>query len=304
MDRPVKGRVVPGDGGELLDLEASHRGETTIGPRRFVWGQRTYVMGAINVTPDSFSGDGLGKDVDAAVKAALQFQESGVDIVDVGGESTRPASIYAGAGPVSVEEELSRVAPVVEALTRVLEVPVSIDTYKARVAQEAVRAGATMINDQWAFRRDPEMASVAAEAGAAVVLMHNQKGTGYENLVPDVIESLGRAVQRAVEAGVARDKIVVDPGMGFGKTAEHNLEIIRRLDEFGVLELPLLIGISRKSTIGYVLDLPVGERVEGTAACVALSIARGADMVRVHDVREMVRVARMSDAIVRGWSRD
>ena len=277
------------------------RGETTIGGELFEWGSRTYVMGVINVTPDSFSGDGLGTDVDAASQQAISFQEWGADIIDVGGESTRPPSIYSGAKPVSMDEELSRVIPAIEALAKVVRIPISIDTYRAGVARAAIAAGASMINDVWALQRDPDIASVAAEADVPVVLMHNQEGTDYDDLVPDVIESLRRVTDMAVTAGVALDKVHLDPGMGFGKTAEQNLEILRRLDEFDELGMPLLVGISRKSTIGYVLDLPPDQRVEGTAAAVALSIAGGADIVRVHDVKEMVRVARMSDAIVRGW---
>ena len=277
---------------------------TLIGRKPFEWGRKTYVMGVINVTPDSFSGDGVGRDVGAAVELALKFQAWGADMVDVGGESTRPASIYRGSQPTPADEEMSRVVPVIEALSSRLDIPISVDTYKAMVAVEAIEAGASMINDVSAFGRDPEMARVAADTGVSVVLMHSQSHTRYEDLVPDIIASLQRSVDTAVDAGVAAEKIVVDPGMGFGKTAEHNLEIMRRLDEFSALGRPVLIGMSRKSTIGYVLDLPLDDRVEGTAATVALSIANGADIVRVHDVREMVRVARMSDAIVRGWSRD
>ena len=277
-------------------------GTTVIGGRRFEWGSRTYVAGVVNVTPDSFSGDGLGEDVEAAVRQALRFEEWGADIIDVGGESTRPPSLYPGAAPTSEEIETSRVIPVIEALRGRVDLPISIDTFKARVARRALEAGASMINDIWGFTRDAEMATVAAETGAPVVLMHNQEHTRYADLVPDVIGALRRRCEAAVEAGVSRDKVILDPGMGFGKTAEHNLEILRRLKEFSVLGRPLLMGMSRKSTIGYVLDLPVEERVEGTAATVALSIANGADIVRVHDVREMVRVARMSDAVVRGWS--
>ena len=266
-----------------------------------MWGERTYVMGVVNVTPDSFSGDGLGKDVDAAVEQALRFQEWGADVVDVGGESTRPGAIYEGAGATPVEEELSRVIPVIEALAARLRIPISVDTYKAQVAREALAAGASMINDVWGLARDPDIADVVAEAAVPVVLMHNQDHTRYDDLVPEVIGSLGRMAHDAVEAGIALENIVLDPGMGFGKTAEQNLQILRRLAEFRMLGRPVMIGMSRKSTIGYVLDVPVDDRVEGTAATVALSIAGGADMVRVHDVKEMVRVARMSDAIVRGW---
>lgn len=258
-------------------------------------------MGVVNVTPDSFSGDGVGTDVDRALRQAMAFEEQGADIVDVGGESTRPASLYAGSEPVTEQEELARVMPVIKALAPVLSIPISIDTYKARVADRALASGAAMVNDTWGFRKDANMAGVVADAGVPVVLMHNQPHTRYTDLVPDVIARLGSLATDAVDAGVEEGNIILDPGMGFGKTALDNLEIIRRLDEFSVLGRPLLVGMSRKSTIGYVLGVPVDDRVEGTAATVALSIAKGADIVRVHDVKEMVRVARMSDAIVRGW---
>ena len=243
----------------------------------------------------------MGSNVEAALAQARLFEQEGADIIDVGGESTRPPSIYAGSEPVTADRELERVLPTIRAITQETDVPVSIDTYKAEVARQAVAAGASMINDVWALQRDPDMARTTAELDVPVVLMHNQDHTDYDDVVPDVIARLSRLADRAVEAGVRRDGIVLDPGMGFGKTAQHNLEILRRLGEFRATGLPLLVGMSRKSTIGYVLDLPVEERVEGTAATVALSIAGGADIVRVHDVREMVRVARMSDAVVRGW---
>ncbi len=278
------------------------RGTMKIGGSTFEWGSRTYVMGVINATPDSFSGDGVGSSVEMALAQARSFEQWGADIIDVGGESTRPPSIYAGSEPVPADRELERVLPIIRAITQEMDIPVSIDTYKAEVARQAVAAGASMINDVWALRRDPDVARTAAELGVPVVLMHNQDHTNYDDDVPDVVSRLSWLADRAVEAGVRRDRIVLDPGIGFGKTAQHNLEILRRLGEFRATGLPLLVGMSRKSTIGYVLDLPVEERVEGTAATVALSIAGGADIVRVHDVREMVRVARMSDAVVRGWS--
>ena len=261
-------------------------------------------MGVINVTPDSFSNDGVGSDVAAAVRLAAQFQEDGADIIDMGGESTRPPGIYGDSKPVSADQELGRVLPTIEAIKRETGLPVSIDTYKAAVAQAAIQAGASMINDVWALQRDPEMLRIAAAADVPVVLMHNQAGTEYDDVVQDVIEGLQQRANTAVEGGVRPENVIVDPGMGFGKTAEQNLEILRRLDEFEALGLPLLVGMSRKSTIGYVLGLPVEDRVEGTAAMVALSIAGGADIVRVHDVKEMARVARMTDAVVRGWSQD
>lgn len=284
-----------------MKVSTAGRGTTVIGGNPFRWGRRTYVMGVINMTPDSFSGDGLDEDVDAAVGRALQFQDWGADIIDIGGESTRPGWAYEGTGPASAEMELSRIMPVIESLATRLRVPISVDTYKARVAEEALAAGASMVNDVWGFRRDPDMARVAADARVPVVLMHNQDHTRYDDLVPDVIGELRRMADNAVQRGVEPGNIVLDPGMGFGKTPQHNLEVLRRLDEFRTLGRPLLIGMSRKSTIGRVLGLPADERTEGTAATVALSIAKSADIVRVHDVKEMVRVARMSDAIVRGW---
>ena len=276
-----------------------------IGGRRFEWGSRTYVMGIVNVTPDSFSGDGLAGDVDAAVLQALAFEAQGADIVDVGGESSRPpGSVYGeGAATVSVDEELARVMPVLERLRGELHIPVSVDTTKPEVARRAVAAGASLINDVWGLQRDPELADVAAQTGTPIVLMHNHLGTAYDDLIPDVIESLRASVDAAVRQGVPRERVIVDPGFGFGKTPAHNLELIRRLRDIKTaLGLPVLVGVSRKSTIGTVLGgLPPEERLEGTAAAVALTVANGADIVRVHDVQAMARVARMSDAIVRGW---
>ena len=269
-----------------------------------MWGLRTHIMGVINMTPDSFSGDALDTDVDAAVRQALQFQEWGADIVDVGGESTRPASTYPGACTTSLKEELTRVIPAIEAMAPRLKIPISVDTYKSRVASKAIAAGASLINDVSGMSRDSDMARVAADAAVPVVLVHNQTHTRYDDLLADIIAALGQMTEDAVRDGVAFDNIILDPGMGFGKTVEQNLEILRRLDEFQVLDRPLLVGMSRKYTIGSVLDLPVDDRLEGTAATVALSISKGVDIVRVHDVREMARVVRMSDAIVRGWSQE
>ena len=289
----------------MTDVELQF-GTTRIGDQEFRWGERTYVMGVLNLTPDSFSGDGLGDDVEAAVARAVAMQDQGAHIIDVGGESTRPpGAVYGvGAPPVSEEEELRRVIPVVQRLKNVLRIPISVDTYKASVARRAIAAGAAMINDVWALKRDPDMAQVAAEAGVPVVLMHNQQGTEYTDLLGDIVADLRRSVDQALAAGVPRKQIVVDPGIGFGKTPAGNLELLRRLHEFkAALGCPVLVGTSRKSTIGLVLGgLPAEERLEGTTATVALAIDRGADMVRVHDVKAMARVARMSDAIVRGWS--
>ena len=268
----------------------------TIGHRQFIWGVRTYVMGIVNATPDSFSGDGLALDVDAAVRQALQMMEDGADIIDVGGESTRP-----GADEMPAEEEMRRVIPVIERLSQTVDVPISVDTYKPEVARAAVAAGAHMINDIHGFRRDPEIARFAAVAGVPAVAMHNQRGRDFHDTIGDIVAGLLESLRIAREAGLPEEQVIVDPGFGFGWTVEQNLEMLRRLPELRVLGRPVLIGTSRKSTIGVVLgDLPVEERREGTAATVALAVAGGADIVRVHDVREMTRVVKMADAVVRG----
>ncbi len=285
-----------------------------IGSFTFNWGSRTYVMGILNVTPDSFSGDGIiakGDAVETAVEQAENFLANGADILDVGGESTRP-----GSAPVNADEEMERVIPVIQALNKNFpEAIISIDTYKAKVAEEAVHAGAHIINDVWGLRADDELAFVAAKYKTPVILMHNRsnpasvevrekfgnayKGAEYENLVADVKRELMDSAALARKAGVAESNIVLDPGVGFGKTREHNLELINRLGEIRELGYPILLGPSRKSFIGFTLDLPADQRVEGTAATVAVGITRGADIIRVHDVKEMARVAKMTDAIVR-----
>ena len=280
----------------MVDEAVGIGGAMTCGGREFRWGSRTYVMGVVNVTPDSFSGDGMAGRLEDAVEQALLFEAEGADIIDVGAESTRP-----GHAPVSVEEELSRLLPVLEGIVAAVSIPVSVDTYKPEVARRGVDAGAVMINDVWGPRVGEGMAAAAAEARTSLVLMHNQNGTEYGDLMPEVAVSLARAAETAEAAGVRRESLILDPGIGFGKTADHNLEILSRLGELKALGFPLMVGTSRKSTIGLVLDLPVEERLEGTAATVALAIAGGADIVRVHDVEAMVRVARMSDAVVRGW---
>ena len=270
---------------------------TRCGSRELRWGERTYVMGVINMTPDSFSGDGLAADPERALAQAVSFQAYGADLLDMGGESTRP-----GATPVSEDEELRRVLPAIRRLAELLDIPVSVDTSRLAVASQAIAAGASVINDVWGLKHDPRLAELAAETGAPLVVMHNQHGTAYRDLVPDILDSLNWSIGEARTRGVSPENIIVDPGIGFGKTAQQNLEVLRRLEEFKALGQPLLVGTSRKSTIGLVLDLPVGGRLEGTAATVAIAIAKGAEMVRVHDVKEMVRVVRMSDAIVRGWN--
>ena len=267
-----------------------------IAGREFTWGARTFIMGIVNVTPDSFSGDGLALDAGAAVRQALQMREDGADIIDVGGESTRP-----GAEELPAQEEMRRILPVVERLAKELDLPISVDTYKAEVAKAALDAGAHMINDIHGFRRQPEIARVASEAGVPAVAMHNQRGRDFHDTIGDIAAGLLESLRIAREAGLPEERVIVDPGFGFGWTVEQNLEMLRRLSELRILGRPILAGTSRKSTIGAVLgDLPVEQRIEGTAASVAIAIARGADIVRVHDVREMARVVRVADAVMRG----
>ena len=285
-----------------------------IGNQIFHWGARTVVMGILNITPDSFSGDGLmsnGASLEQAVRQAEHFLRHHADILDVGGESTRP-----GSQTVTVDEEMERVIPVVQAIHKNFpEAIISIDTYKAKVADEAFKAGAHILNDVWALRADPELASVAKAFNVPVILMHNRSnpasvevreqlgnayiGSEYENLIEDVKRELLASVDIAKKAGIKESQIILDPGIGFGKKREHNLELINRLDEIRALGYPVLLGPSRKSFIGFTLDLPADERVEGTAATIAVGITRGADIIRVHDVKEMSRVAKMTDALVR-----
>jgi dihydropteroate synthase len=267
-------------------------------------------MGVLNITPDSFSGDGTGNDLELAVSRARWMADAGADILDIGGESTRP-----GSTPVSAEEESARVLPVVRAVRSETDVPISIDTYKASVAEAALDAGADMVNDVWALRADPAMAGLVAAKGVPIVLMHNRSdprhvkiseslgghyvGMEYDDVLPVVVRELEESIAVARESGVDHSRIVIDPGIGFGKTCEQNLEIMDRLQELRSTGYPVLAGPSRKSFIGLTLDLGPQERIEGTAAAVAVAITRGADIVRVHDVTVMTRVVRMTDAIVR-----
>jgi dihydropteroate synthase len=275
-----------------------------IGRREFVWGDRTYVMGIINVTPDSFSGDGLlagGDDeaVRAAVDQALRMAAEGADVLDIGGESTRP-----GHPPVSVGHEIRRTQPVVRAIREALpDMPLSIDTTKREVAEAALDAGADLLNDVWGTADDPALPALAAERGLPIVLMHNRSEARYRNVVAEVAADLQRALDRALSAGVPWENLIVDPGIGFGKTPDHNLAVLRDLSLVTALGRPVLIGTSRKSTIGKVLDLPADQRVEGTLSTTALAIASGVDIIRVHDVQANVRAARMADAVVRAnWT--
>jgi len=253
-------------------------------------------MGIINVSPDSFSGDGLDS-ADAAVAQAQRFVIEGVDILDVGGESTRPSS-----SPTPADEELRRVIPVLERLNGKVKVPLSVDTYKLDVARRALDAGAEMINDIWGLNKEPRLAELAADRGVPIILMSNQRDKPRSNIISAVLSDLKKSIDVALDAGVPWENIIIDPGIGFGKTLEQNLELVRRLDELKVLGRPILLGTSRKSMIGLVLDLPPEQRLEGTAASSAIGIARGADIIRVHDVKEMIRVCRMSDAIIRSRS--
>jgi dihydropteroate synthase len=298
--------AVQGEVGERMELArrnfAAPVGRTLrCQDRELRLGQKTLIMGIVNVTPDSFSGDGLGVNAEAAIAQGSQMAEEGADMLDVGGESTRP-----GSEPVGEEEELGRVLPVVEGLAAELDVPISIDSYKSAVVRAALAKGASIVNDISGLHADEAVAQAAADAGAALVVMHiqgtprdMQKDPKYADVIGVIGEYLEEGIAVARAAGVGEDQIVVDPGIGFGKTLEHNLEILRRLRELRSLGYPVMVGTSRKSMIGTILDLPVGERVEGTAATVALAVAAGADIVRVHDVKEMARVARVADAVVR-----
>jgi dihydropteroate synthase len=279
----------------------------------FRWGDRTFVMGVLNVTPDSFSGDGLLSDVETVKRAteqASQFLSAGADILDVGGESTRP-----GSRTVSVDEEIARVIPVVMAVAALPGAIVSIDSYKAEVAEAALAAGAQIINDVWGLRADPEMAGTAVARGAPVILMHNRSrpndveldarlggsylGAVYDDLMVDICREIMELVDTARAASIPDDQIIVDPGIGFGKTVQQNLAIINQLNLVKALGFPVLLGASRKSFIGHVLDVSVEQRLEGSAAAGAIGISRGADIIRVHDVDEMTRTVRMTDAILR-----
>lgn len=265
-----------------------------IGNKEFNIGERTYVMGILNVTPDSFSDGGKFNNVEAALVRAKEMIEDGVDIIDIGGESTRPGHIE-----ISEEEEIRRVVPIIEVLAKEINVPISIDTYKAKVARMAVKAGASLINDVWGFKKEREIAKVAAELGVPCCLMHNRDNKDYNNIIEDMIEDLKESIEIAVKAGVKRENIILDPGIGFAKTYEDNLKVMKELEKLKLLGYPILLGTSRKSMIGLTLDLPTEERVEGTIATTVIGIMKGCDFVRVHDVKENKRACVMTDAILR-----
>lgn len=265
-----------------------------IGNREFKIGERTYIMGILNVTPDSFSDGGKYNEVEAAVMQAKKLVEQGADIIDVGGESTRP-----GAKVVSIEDEIERVVPIIRALKKTLDVPISIDTYKSQTARAAVLAGADIINDVWGFKKDPNMAKVASEFNVPCILMHNRENVPYKKLMKEVILDLVESVNIALDAGVSREKIILDPGIGFAKNYEENLKVMNNLDKIVGIGFPVLLGTSRKSMIGMTLDLPVNERVEGTISTTVLGIMKGCHFVRVHDVEENKRAVIMADTILR-----
>jgi dihydropteroate synthase len=262
--------------------------------KQLILGERTLIMGVLNLTPDSFSDGGSYNTGEEVLARARELAAQGADIIDLGAESTRPGSIG-----VSLEEELDRLLPYLPRLLKEIDLPISLDTYKPEVAEAGLKLGVHILNDIWGLQGNPRMAEIAARYGCPVIVMHNQQGTEYEDLLTDVYSFLERSILIAEQAGIDREKLIVDPGIGFGKTAEHNLELLKYLAEFNGLGCPILVGSSRKSFIGKVLDLPVGERDEGTAATVALAVAGGADIVRVHRVEMMARVAKMADAVVR-----
>ena len=265
------------------------------GEYEFNLGTRTLIMGILNVTPDSFSDGGDYTQVDIAVKHAKDMAKEGADIIDIGGESTRP-----GAEEVNADEEIRRVLPVVQRLACEVDLPISVDTYKAKVAEEALKAGAHIINDVWGLQRDPDIASAIAKYNAPVIVMHNKKDTDYKkDIMKEICDFLKESIDIALKAGIKKENIILDPGIGFGKTPEQNMIVMSRLGELNDLGYPILLGTSRKSMIGKILDLPPKERVEGTVATTVMGIMQGIDIVRVHDIKENLRAAKITDAIVR-----
>lgn len=279
---------------ELGNLEIGKPEKLEFGKYSMPVGEKTYIMGILNVTPDSFSDGGQFSDIEAAIRRAKEMIDDGADIIDIGGESTRP-----GFESVDAIEEINRVVPVIKGLAEEINVPVSIDTSKALVAEKALEAGASIVNDIWGLQGDSAMAQVVSKYGAGIVMMHNQNEKEYADIMGDIIKFLSKSIKIAQDAGIRRENMIIDPGIGFAKTLQHNLDVMGRLKELDTLGVPVLLGTSRKSMIGNVLNLPVNERLEGTAATVTLGVASGVDIIRVHDVKEMTRVARMTDAMVR-----
>ena len=264
-----------------------------IGNRDFDTANKTYVMGILNVTPDSFSDGGKYNEVELALKKAEEMMHEGADIIDVGGESTRPGYV-----PVTVQEEIERVAPVIEAIKKNLDIPVSLDTYKVEVAKTGITVGADLINDIKGLQASPEIAKLIAESKAACCIMHNREFMNYNQFFTDMQNDLSAYIETARKAGIADDKIIIDPGVGFAKTHEQNLEVINKLEQFHCFGYPILLGTSRKSVIGLTLDLPVFERVEGTLVTTVMAVMKGCSFVRVHDIKENVRAIRMTEAIL------
>jgi dihydropteroate synthase len=278
-------------------LNIHRRSPIKAGKHTFNLGERTYIMGILNVTPDSFSDGGDFIDIEAAINHAKQMVKDGADIIDIGGESTRPGSLE-----VSEEEELKRVIPVIERLVKEIDVPISIDTYKAAVADKAIQAGAVIINDVWGMQKDPKMPEVAAKHQAPVIIMHNQLGTEYaRDIMEEICIFLRHSIDLGLQAGIKLENMILDPGIGFGKTAEQNVVVMARMGELNDLGCSILLGTSKKSFIGKILDLVPKERVEGTVATTVMGIMQGADIIRVHDIKENLRAAKVTDAVVRGW---
>lgn len=265
-----------------------------IGNKEYKLGERTYIMGILNVTPDSFSDGGKFNEIEAAVRQAKKLVEDGADIIDVGGESTRPGAEY-----VTEEEEIKRVVPIIKAIKKELDITISIDTYKSKTAEEAIKAGADIINDIWGAKYDKNMAKVAAKYNVPIILMHNREDKPYENLMEDVINDLQESIDIALEAGVKKENIILDPGIGFAKTYEENLMVMNKCEVIRAMGYPVLLGTSRKSMIGLTLNLPVNERVEGTLATTVMGIMKGMEFIRVHDVLENKRVVVMTDTILK-----
>ncbi len=283
----------PGEEKSENKVLEGRRASMKIGNRIFETDKHTYIMGILNVTPDSFSDGGRWNDMEAARRHTEEMLRDGADIIDIGGESTRP-----GYQLLSDEEEIARVLPAIQMVKENFDVPISVDTYKSRVAAAALAAGADMVNDIWGLKYDPDLADVIAKAKAPCCLMHNRDNTDYEDFIPDMLEDLRDTVRIADEAGISRDRVILDPGVGFGKAYANNLEAINRLEEMHSLGFPILLGTSRKSVVGLTLNLPADQRVEGTLATTVMGVIKGAAFVRVHDVKENYRVIRMTEAIL------